>query len=82
MLLEGPPGISSAAGAAVVILIIVLPLPRTEAGLNWQLLMDGKREHEKLTVPLKPSSGLIVRIKLPAPPGLVIVIKLELAVKE
>jgi hypothetical protein len=82
MPLEGPPGMSSAVGAAVVILIVVLPLPLTEDGLNWQLLIDGRPEHEKLTVPLKPSSALIVRVTFPAPPGLVIVIKLELAVKE
>ena len=57
---------------AVVMLNVVVPLPVTVVGLKPEVDPEGSPVSPvtpKLTVPLKPFSEVIVKIKLVLPPG-------------
>ena len=46
----------------MLIVTVVVPLPGSEAGLKLQLLLDGKEEHAKFTVPVNPVCPVIVSV--------------------
>jgi hypothetical protein len=52
----------TAAAALVVIVIVVLPLPVTLFGLKLAVTPEGKPLTEKLLVPVKPLSAVIVTV--------------------
>lgn len=72
------------AGALVVIVRVVVPLPGSEAGLKLQALSDGKPEQDaplNWIPPAKPFTAVTVRVSVPDPPTLGTVTKVAPSVK-